>query len=73
MSCVGPERKLKKTDFLVTMLIYCCMFPGEADSQVAEFHKVMLDFVKMEQDLQQFQQAVEYVKSQVRLTTIINL
>lgn len=37
---------------------------AEADNQVEEFHKVMLEFVKMEQELKQFQEAVEYVKSQ---------
>ena len=39
---------------------------GEGKKLVDDFRNVMLDFVRMERELSQFQEAVEYVKTQVR-------
>ena len=44
---------------------------ADAEKQMAEFRDVMLDFVRMERDLKQFQEAVEFVKSQVGIMVII--
>ena len=42
-----------------------CYITDEVKKQVEEFRDVMVDFVRMERDLRQFQEAVEFVKSQV--------
>ena len=44
---------------------------ADAEKQMTEFRDVMLDFVRMERDLKQFQEAVEFVKSQVGIMVII--
>lgn len=44
--------------------VFFCV-SAEAEKQIGEFRNVMLEFVKMERDLKQFQEAVEFVKSQV--------
>lgn len=41
---------------------------ADAEKQLVEFRDVMLDFVRMERDLKQFQEAVEFVKSQAHNT-----